>query len=73
MIQLLSRRSGAPIGDQLEPIALVARKHVHVDVKDLLERGLAIRQEEVDPLAADAGRPDRSSGAQAKSPVIVHR
>ena len=66
-----------PVGRDLELISLEARDDVHVKVEDVLKRGLAVGDEDVDPLAADAAGTDRLLHAHrdaegVRPGVLVH-
>src|SRR5207253_10944990 len=59
LVELLAWGGRAVMRRELDPetVALPARDHVEVRVKDLLAGGGAVGDEEVDRLAAEAGRP----------------
>src|SRR5204862_2878995 len=56
VVEILPRRGRAVVRRELDPeaVALPARDHMEVRVKDLLTGGRAVREKEVDRLAAQA-------------------
>src|SRR2546428_3103811 len=60
LVEVLAWGGRAVMRRKLDPetVALPARDHVEVGVKDLLAGGRAVGDEEVDRLAAEAGRPE---------------
>jgi len=58
-IQFLPARRVRPIGDDAKSVAREPRDDVQMHMKDFLEGGFAVREEEIDALASDAGVADR--------------
>src|SRR5881397_2722620 len=70
VVECLSIGGGAVMRRELdpEPIALPPRDHVQMRMKDFLPRRGAVREEEIDGLAAQAGSPQAGGDAPRERP-----
>lgn len=60
--------AAASSSDDAGPVSGEARKHVQVEVEDLLERGLPVREKHVDPLTKQTGTPQCAGHPMTQRP-----